>query len=622
MRSIFLLLALLLVSPPSWPQSESRMTLSSYDTAAIYQQIQAARKIAEQEPDSGIRQLNTAYRQSQQAGYPRGKIWALIELTHIYLNQSQYQEAQKTSQAAIVLCDTNLHRKELSYIYINIGKAYYNTARFEQAFQENQKAIQYASAEPQQQAGAYNNQANILRMLQRNREAITYNQKALAIARTHDIPYLQAMQYVNIANGYLGLRDTIRSLQYYDSAIQFSKAEKFNKLLDFAATNKAIFLLQLDSAARSLALLRETEPYIDKNRLNQGVRYKAYGIIYTALAQFETAKAYLDSAGPLVDAVDSQSLIMAYAELYEKKGDYRQAFTYYKLHRALTDTAQKYQVQDRVTELNVQYQTAEKDKEIAEQRLLVARQQNGIQQRNTWILGLGSAALLISISLLYLYRNSQHKRRMLATQQENLQLRALMRGEEKERKRLSAELHDGIGGLLSAAKMSFSDLYLQQEENEVKYQKGIGLLDEAYRELRNTAHNLSPEILQSQGLIVATEAFCQNIGALQGIHIRLRHDGRFDTLYPELALNAYRIIQELLHNVVKHSQATEVVVELRNDADGLSLSIEDNGIGISPDTAQQGIGMHNLQHRIEAFNGTMEIDSRPGEGTTIYIQLG
>ncbi len=619
---IFVLIFFLLLPSSQYAQPENSAKIKTHDTIHLFQLIQEAKEIAQKYPDSAIHQLKSTFQQSNQARFLRGKIWSLIELTHIYLDQQRYQEALKTALAALGICDTSKHKKELSYIYINIGSVYYNTARFEKAFQANLRVQQYASSEPQQLAGSYNNQANILRNLQQYREALTYNQKALNIARAHNLPYIQSMQYINMANGYLSLQDTSRSLQFYDSAINFSKTQKFYNLLDFASVNKAVFLLQLDSAIRSLALLKETEPYLSNSQLNLGIRYKAYGITYTVLGQFDLAKAYLDSAAPLVNTVDSLSLIQAYSELYAKQKDYEKAFEYYILHRSLSDTAQKYQVQSRIQELNVQYQTAEKDKEIAEQKLIVANQKTGIQQRNTWILGIGSTALIVSLTLLYLYRNSQQKRHMLATQQENLQLKALMRGEEKERKRLSAELHDGIGGLLSAAKMSFSDLHLQKAENEQKYRKGIRLLDEAYTELRNTAHNLSPEILQSQGLTAATEAFCQNVAALHKMDIRLRQNGNFDILSPELALNAYRIVQELLHNAVKHSRASQVGVQLRNDEDGLYISVEDDGIGLPETGVTQGIGLYNLQHRIAAFKGSIELDSRPGEGTTIYIRLG
>lgn len=619
-----LIFALLFLSLPfsKYAQSENSVKIKTHDTLHLFQLIQEAKVIAKTNPDSAVYQLKNIFQRSNQAQFLTGKVWSLIELTHIKLDQGSYNEALKISLTALTLCDTSRHKKELSYIYINIGSAYYNTAHFEKAFQANLRAQRYASIVPRQLAGAYNNQANILRHLQQPQEALDYNQKALNVARQHHLPYIQAMQYINMANGYMSLQDTSRTLLFYDSAITLSKTQKFAKLLDFASDNKAIFLLQLDSADYALAVLKETEPYLHNSQINRGIRYKAYGIIYSALAQYSLAKTYLDSAAPLINAVDSLSLIQAYYELYTRQKHYEKALEYHVLHRALSDTAQKYEVQSRISELNIQYQTAEKDKEIAGQKLVVAQQQNRIQQNNNWILTIGSAALLISLTLLYLYRNSQQKRQILAARQENLQLKALMQGEEKERKRLSAELHDGIGGLLSAAKMSFSDLYLQQPENEKKYRRGIGLLDEAYTELRNTAHNLSPEMLQSQGLTAATEAFCQNIAALHKMDIRLRQDGDFDTLSPELALNAYRIIQELLHNAVKHSRASQVGVQLRNDEDGLYISVEDNGIGLPETGITQGIGLYNLQHRIEAFKGSIELDSRPGEGTTIYIRLG
>ncbi|MHA4846928.1 PAS domain-containing sensor histidine kinase [Flavitalea antarctica] len=201
-------------------------------------------------------------------------------------------------------------------------------------------------------------------------------------------------------------------------------------------------------------------------------------------------------------------------------------------------------------------------------------------------------------------------------------LEALKEGEEKERSRISRDLHDEISAMVVAAKMHFATLTHAETsvEGNKEYQQGIRLLDEAARQIRNTSHNLMPEILLEKGLNKALEYFLNSVTncQLQIRYVAVGNDTRYSASF-ELSL--YRILQELVNNIVKHSKATEAIVQLSYQPQVLSVTIEDNGIGFEEPFAREGTGLRSIRKRVAVMNGDIEIQSGPQEGTNIYLEF-
>lgn len=218
----------------------------------------------------------------------------------------------------------------------------------------------------------------------------------------------------------------------------------------------------------------------------------------------------------------------------------------------------------------------------------------------------------------------QEKINSFDQQMEITRLNATINGEERERIRIAQELHDGIGGLLAISTINFeqvkNDLYL---ENEGNFSEGLKLLKEASVELRKTAHNIMPEILLQKGLVEAVKYFCERMAGNNSINISFQTVGTIKKFNKEFELLLYRITQELLHNILKHSKATEALVQICFHEEGLDLTVEDNGIGMPAErrSFSSGMGLQSIQDRIKAINGHMEIKSEPGHGTGIYIEF-
>jgi signal transduction histidine kinase len=236
-----------------------------------------------------------------------------------------------------------------------------------------------------------------------------------------------------------------------------------------------------------------------------------------------------------------------------------------------------------------------------------------------------------------LYKKRQADRRLqqkeihiLKQQQEAMQreqeierLKAMMKGEEQGRTRLARELHDGIGGMLTAIKMNLSAARKKYPElarfdplTEITF-----MLEDTGAEIRKTAHNLMPDVLVRKRLPEALMIYCEQITAHDQLQIDLQFHGAFDQLTKATELMLYRIIQELLQNILKHANATHAVVQLREYEGKLSLTVEDNGEGFDTEAQSGGFGLLNLRYRVAALQGHISIMSAKGRHTTIHLEF-
>lgn len=215
-----------------------------------------------------------------------------------------------------------------------------------------------------------------------------------------------------------------------------------------------------------------------------------------------------------------------------------------------------------------------------------------------------------------IFQNSLTAKRILST---------ILRTEEKERSRFSKELHDGMGPLLSSAKMSLSAL-ANSEQSDANLEIIAGtshVVDEAIRSLREISNNLSPHVLGEFGLGKGVENF---VGRLSGIHpatkinynTNLRGE-RFDT---DVEVILYRVICELVSNSLRHAGASVVGLSLDYDGAGITLEYSDDGRGFNPATdAGSGMGLGNIASRINTLGGRLEMDSARGEGMRAWVRI-
>ena len=202
---------------------------------------------------------------------------------------------------------------------------------------------------------------------------------------------------------------------------------------------------------------------------------------------------------------------------------------------------------------------------------------------------------------------------------------AVLAAEEAERHRIGADLHDGIGQLLSVVKINMNGLCeelrprLEADEAQ-RFGDALDLVDESVREVRGISHNLLPNALIKRGLARAVREFLDKLQRPGRLKIRLETLGLdAPRLDPTVESALYRVIQELVQNIIKHAQATEVEMQIIRHAHELTLLVEDNGVGFDVPThgAGDGVGLQSVGSRVAYLGGTLHVDSRIGRGTTV-----
>lgn len=313
--------------------------------------------------------------------------------------------------------------------------------------------------------------------------------------------------------------------------------------------------------------------------------------------------------------------------IYERMGDYKTALEYQhkysELNQSLFNDKNK-----QIADLNAKYETEKNEEKIKQLGQLSTIQTLQIKQRN-YLLLLAVAILIAGAVIAYLYYNrrkvkEQIKLQKAISKQQELTAWEVIHAEERERRRIAADLHDGVGQLLSAALININNLFTKvniDATTEPLANKTLALVTESYDELRQISHQMIPNALVKAGLGAAVKELIIHIDQSKLV-INLDIVGLNDRLGEEVETILYRVIQESINNVIKHAAATKLQIQLIKDEEGVAVTIEDNGIGFDlKNIKSDGIGLKNMISRIRFHQGTIDIDSAPGKGTLIAIYM-
>lgn len=201
-------------------------------------------------------------------------------------------------------------------------------------------------------------------------------------------------------------------------------------------------------------------------------------------------------------------------------------------------------------------------------------------------------------------------------------IKAIMEAQEKERKEISSELHDNVNQILTTCK-----LFLEIARNNPADARFI---DGCYQniqmvieEIRNISHNLTPYTLKDLGLAAAVHDIVQKINQSGKLSIRLLsfQNLKEEAISPDIKLAIFRIIQEKINNVLKHAQASELSIDLSVYNGRINVVLIDNGRGFDEKTIKRGMGLNNIQNRVEYYKGSFQLKTAPGEGCELRIEL-
>ncbi|MGV8994688.1 MAG: histidine kinase [Flavobacterium sp.] len=271
---------------------------------------------------------------------------------------------------------------------------------------------------------------------------------------------------------------------------------------------------------------------------------------------------------------------------------------------------------------NITKQYIANENKLLKQELNLAKSQ---KEKQVFYLVI-SALIAISV-ILFFYFKQRHKLKNkeiknLKQDREISNLEALIDGEEKERKRVAQELHDGLNGDLSAIKYRLSSLEdaPMNAENRENLSQTISMIDSACSQVRSISHNLIPTSILDFGLVETLNEYCEKINFSLPLNIELQHFGNSNVLDKKTETVIYRIIQELINNITKHSKATTALVQLNFHDSELFITVEDNGIGFKVHEEKTGLGLKNIYSRVDFLNANLEIDSSD-KGSSYHISI-
>jgi len=358
--------------------------------------------------------------------------------------------------------------------------------------------------------------------------------------------------------------------------------------------------------------------------------YYALSSIATDKGDEKAALAYLQENKKYVSNLSQRAIL--YKSIYENRksiGDNKVALVYLENYNLCQDTMFLDESQANVDRLQVELQTIEKDYELKIKT----------RQRNYLLSGL----LLVSLFGLFVFWNLR-KRNMLNAkifaQQKNIDRQhitqlenenkisrsiALLEGQETERARIAQDLHDGLGGLLSTVKVHYVNIIDQVDK--LKKIKGSGrienMIDEACTEVRRISHDLMPNILKLDGLKSSIESIALELRSVHKLHVDLdiRNLTKLEDKKKEIFI--YRITQELCNNIVKYAKADKVLIQLQQYEKEIVMLIEDDGVGFVYEDVikKKSLGLQSTISRVEFLNGIIDINSSPGKGTSVTINI-
>jgi signal transduction histidine kinase len=241
-------------------------------------------------------------------------------------------------------------------------------------------------------------------------------------------------------------------------------------------------------------------------------------------------------------------------------------------------------------------------------------------EKQIYIAVLIGASILVLIFVFFVVSLVKHQKKNVTLYKEKVQ--AEINTLENERSRFVSDLHDDFGPVLSTVKLHIASIGPSSPEDEALQQKSLTLINDMLGQIHRIANNLMPNALVRKGLIIALKQFVDDINNTGKISISVTSTSNELNVAKEDEIHIYRIVQEAIHNTIKHAQARRMNIDFRQVADEVQFTIQDNGVGYNYDSHRKnslGLGLKNIISRVEMLNGEIFIDTGLGKGTLYSI---
>lgn len=548
-----------------------------------------------------------------------------------------YVEMEKPERQVLVL-------NELGIVYKNLGK-------YEESIETYRRGIEIAERiESSRLADIYSNLAVVVSHMGKQQQALDYLFKSYEL---EDDIIGKHIILLNIGTTYKEIGKDSLAMEYYNKSLKMCDDNNLATIYrNDILHNIANQLIDDSSYKKGLKYLHQIAKYekLENNKRDLAHTYLSLASAYESMKDYTNAiNFYNKSIALSLETETNDQLLLAYnmlAKLYESKSIYKDALFFQQKHIQLKDSLFNIEQAKNNESLLAEFEAERKEKEILllkqekeiqDQQLIVSSYNLKINRiiRNVTI----SVAILCVAGIIFIYLFYKQKLKAekliaqkteeinkkeiysLIQQQEVSAIKSVIEGRDKERKRIAQELHDGIGGNLASIKLNLGNIIDRNSDEKLKV---IMLnIDDTYKEIREISHNLVSVKMNSHSFTYIVQKFLDEmlVGNKIKINLNLYPETKLDLLSSEIKIELYRIIQELMSNVIKYSKADVVDLQITRGDEYLSLMFEDNGIGFDTTIATNGIGLKNIHSRIKALNGTCSIESALGQWSLVNIEI-
>ena len=570
----------------------------------------------------------------------------ILELEGVLYTKNNPAKAYTLYKQAIDQCknlknDTAVKKYEASLIN-NVGVISYLNGDYEGAVQSFIEAVKIYEQYDISNGNLIPTLANISTTygeLNYPSKAKEYSIAAVKYAEKYGNSRLKATSYINLGNNLLDLGKLDSGLAVIRHALDLTMITGNQYDLYLCYTNIGIYFDKSNKGDSSLYFFKKALPLAKSINSPFDISACINRIVNIEIGNknYTESKRLLDSAEVINKTFgfrdNEKDWYQLMSEFYRRTNNMEAAIISLKKYDELKDSLLNESRFKRIDFLEERYQSEKKQNAISELEREQKIQQLYLRQKSilNYIL-IGALAIVLLLGLL-LYNNYKQKQILqqkkiseLEKDKQLMAVDAMLKGQEEERSRLAKDLHDGLGGMLSGVKYSLNNMkdnLIITPDNMAVFERSLDMIDASIKELRRVAHNMMPEMLIKFGLDEALKEYSNSVTAAGRLTVKYQSFGMKDRLDSSVEIIAYRIVQELLTNVLKHAVATEVLVQLIKEENRLNILVEDNGKGFDTSMLEnsKGAGWTNIRSRVDYLKGRLDINSEINKGTSVSIEF-
>ncbi|MBL7743964.1 MAG: hypothetical protein JNN00_10865 [Chitinophagaceae bacterium] len=557
---------------------------------------------------------------------------------HLYYD-SAIVLARGTSNDGLLRYKADAHRGK--------GMIYYEQENYYNALNQFFESLKYYETRNSYTAMLlYTVIANVYARVNNYQQATVYALKNVALAEKDSSKAMQSQAYLSLAEIYVRKNELALAEIYLDKMKPNmpDPAELMVNTVYYLSRGQVHYLQhEYDS---SLFYYQQAYAIASGSGHNSNITASLFYLSSSALrsGKLLLAKKYAEENLAAAERTGARigkiNALLNLSDYYHETGNNNKAFDLLQQAAGLKDSLLAETNINQINTLAAVYEADKKEKEIIQLQNEKEIQASAVKQKS--ILNIVFIVSITALLILgYLVYKNFKKGQQIASQRQTLQqqkiielekdrqlltIDAMLKGQEEERSRIAKDLHDGLGGLLSGTKLSFMNVKESLSlsgENSVLFDRSLSMLDNTIGDLRKVAQNLMPEALVKFGLHEAVRDFCDAIQSSSGKKVLYHELGEKRKLDNTAEVFAYRIIQELVNNAVKHAEAGLIMVQVSMNGDTTRITVEDNGKGFDKNNLSRakGAGMANISYRVQYFNGIVDIVTSPGNGTSVNVEL-